>query len=353
MKSIDEVADISTRTREISFTPAPFEPAWWLRGAHVQTIGGRWLRPVDGPPYHRRRIATPDGDFLALDIPRIPLRRPPRGAVLLLHGLEGCSRSRYVLETCRRLARHGLQAIALNFRSCGGEPNRTRRFYHSGATGDLEVVVRWMRDRWPDLPLGAIGFSLGGNMLLKYLGELGKEGEDHGEGDPDGLRAAVAVSVPFDLAASARKLESDLTGRMYAGFFLRSLRRSIRAKVARYAHEYDLEGLEAARTLRDFDDAITAPVHGFENAEDYYRRCSSERFLPGIRVPTLLLQAEDDPFLPDGCLPLRAVTENPWLYPAFTARGGHLGFVEGDHPGRVSFWAERQASRFMAAALRS
>lgn len=338
--------------------PGPFRPAWWLPGPHAQTLGGRLLREGARPRYRRERWETPDGDFLDLDFWAAGAQRDPgrgggdgatvagddrRPVVLILHGLEGCSESGYVVESCRRLAARGCLPVALNFRSRSGEPNRTRRFYHSGETGDLAFVLDRLADRTGDRPVGALGYSLGGNVLLKYLGE-------QGTGARARVTAAVAVSVPYRLSASARSMERGV-GRLYSRFFLRSLRRSLRRKVARRGHRYDLERLERVGTLRAFDDAFTAPVHGFRDAEDYYRRSSSARYLHGVRVPTLLLQARDDPFLPREALPEGEMEANPWLLPRITEAGGHLGFVEAEGPRGAGFWAEREAARYLARAL--
>ncbi len=326
----------------------PFRPAPWLPGPHAQTLAGRWLRPGGGPRYRRERLTTPDGDFLDLDVWRGPGGDEPVGPgesaprVLVLHGLEGCSGSACVVESCRHLARAGMRPVAMNFRSCSGEPNRARRFYHSGETGDLDLVLDRLADRAPDAPLGAVGYSLGGNVLLKHLGEPG--------GRAPRLDAAVAISVPYRLGASARRMERGV-GRLYGRYFLSSLRRSLREKARLRGHDYDLEHLAEVRTLREFDEAFTAPMHGFDGADDYYRRCSSARFLSDVRVPTLLLHARDDPFLPAGALPEDEMERNPWLTPRITDRGGHAGFVEGPAPWRPRFWAEREAARYLASAL--
>lgn len=266
-----------------------------------------------------------------------------RGEVLLLHGLEGSSASGYVRRCARLLAERGIRAVALNFRSRSGEPNRTRRFYHSGHTADAAHALEWLARRSPGAPRAAIGFSLGGNVLLKLLAESG-------ERSPGELRAAAAVSVPFDLAAAATTLERG-AGRLYAAFFLRSLRRTLRAKARRFPGVYDLAAAEAARTLREFDDAITAPVHGFRSAADYYARSSSGPMLGEIRVPTLVLHALDDPFLPDDAVPRAAIAENPCLVDGVTARGGHLGFVATGRQGEPRLWAEERAVRFVCDAL--
>lgn len=326
------------------YEPRPFRPAPWLPGPHLQTLGGRMLRPGGPVTYRRERWATGDGDFLDLDFAEPDGPAPDaRPLVLLLHGLEGGSDSAYVVEAARRLGEAGLDAVALNFRSRSGQPNRLRRFYHSGETGDLASVLARLREDRPDAPLAVVGFSLGGNVLLKYLGEREERAREV-------VDAAVAVSVPYRLAVSARRMERGL-GPMYAAWFLRSLRRSVRAKAREHGHDFDLDRLARVRSLREFDDAFTAPVHGFRDAEDYYRRSSSARFLPEIRVPTLLLQARDDPFLPEEGLPEARMRRNPWLLPVLVERGGHVGFVEGATPWEARFWAEEEAVRYLTTIL--
>lgn len=326
-------------------------PVRWLPGPHAQTIVGRLLRgAAPTPSVRRERVETPDGDFLDLDLfgGRWPeAGDPPSDAdlpvAILLHGLEGSARSGYIRETARRLSERGVGSIGLNFRSRSGEPNRTRRFYHSGETGDLAFVVEWTASRRPRAPIGLVGFSLGGNVLLKYLGE-------RGDGVDSRLTAAVAASVPFDLTASARVFDSG-AGRIYGSFFLRSLKATLRRKAELFPDAYDLRRAEAARTLREFDEAVTAPVHGFRDAADYYRRSSSARFLGDIRLPTLLIQAWDDPFVPRASVPAAAIRENPALRTRFSERGGHLGFVGRRSAWVPALWAERTAADFLAAAL--
>jgi predicted alpha/beta-fold hydrolase len=327
------------------YSVRPFRPAWWLRGAHAQTIGGRFLRPPEGLPSRRERIETPDGDFLDLDFAEAPGLSwtelcPGDPVALVLHGLEGCGRSRYVLQTLRELAARGIRGVVLNFRTCGGEPNRLARFYHSGETGDAALVLDLLAERFPGSPLGAVGFSLGGNVLLKHLGERGTGGR---------VRAAVAVSVPFDLGAGARGMERGM-GRLYTGFFLRSLRRKYRAKRALVRDACDTARVLSARTFREFDDAATAPLHGFRDADHYYTASSSAGFLHAVRVPTLLLHSTDDPFLPPSAIPRGVIRENPLLVEGLMERGGHVGFVGGT-PWAPEFWAEAEAARFLHAVL--
>lgn len=318
-------------------------------------MAARLLRARFRASFRRVRIDTPDGDFLDLDV-HVPTRSAdpdsPSPTVLVLHGLEGCSSSGYVVASCHHLAAHGVRAIALNFRGRSGEPNRTPRFYHSGETNDLGLVVERLRTRRPELPLGALGFSLGGNVLMKFLGE---------RGEGVGLEAAAAVSVPFDLAACARRMDRGVC-RLYQASFLRSLRTTVRRKARLFPDAYDIEAAERARSLREFDDAVTAPVHGFEGAEEYYRASSASRWVSGIRVPTLVLQAADDPFVPAAAVPRRKVEENPATELRLTPSGGHVGFVErtggsgieaegGLSAGPFGFWAERVAARALATAL--
>lgn len=318
-----------------------FRPAWWLRNAHAQTFAGRYLRPRAAVALERCRIGTPDGDFLDLDQAPEPSPRAP--IVVLLHGLEGSAQRGYMSEMFHHLLVRGLRGVGMNFRGCGGEPNRVPRFYHSGETGDLAHVVAELSARHPGCPIGAAGFSLGGNVLLKHLGERGHD---------SGLAAAVAVSVPFDLAGCAARLSCSLAGRTYGSHFLRALKRKVRAKRRLLAGVVDVERVLAARTLIDYDDALTAPLHGFAGADDYYDRADARRHLADIRVPTLLVQSRDDPFLPEGTIPEAAAAANPHISAAFTDLGGHLGFVEGAFPWRRLFWAERTAAEFLAGRLR-
>jgi uncharacterized protein len=323
------------------FQLRPFRAARWLPGAHPQTVAGKFLRPEIPLPLTRERWETEDGDFLDLDFTEDPGESAP--VVVVLHGFEGSARRRYALMAYRELARHGVRGVGLNFRSCSGEPNRLPRSYHSGETGDLSFVLRRLRDRFPGRRLGALGFSLGGNVLLKYLGELGERG-------PDELTATAAISVPYDLAAASLCLESSAMGRLYSEYFLRSLREKVRAKVEVLEPHVRTADLLGARTLWKFDDVATAPIHGFESAEKYYAASSSAGFIARIRVPTLLLHALDDPFLPRDAIPRDAIRANPVLVDGIVARGGHVGFIEGS-PFAPRFWAEEEAARFLGAAL--
>ena len=323
-----------------AFVPDPFRPAWWLPGAHAQTIAGRYARPPHGVRYRCERLDTPDGDFVDLDWATVDGCPLPDDAPLCLvvHGLEGSSSSSYVLETCRVLAARGIRAAAMNLRSCSGEINRTIRFYHAGETGDVGRVVSHLRTVCPDATLLAAGFSLGGNMLLKYLGE---------QGAASPVKAAAAVSVPFDLAAGSDKLDRSPMGRFYGWHFTRRLRAKVRAKRHLLPADIREAAVRAARTLRAFDDAATARLYGFRDSDHYYAASGSARYLHAIRVPTLLVQAMDDPFVDAESIPRDVIAANPCLATAFTEAGGHVGFIAGS-PRRPAFWAEAQVARFLA-----
>jgi len=318
---------------------SPYRPAWWLAGPHAQTVAGRLLRRGDVSSLRRERINTPDGDFLDLDF--TPLARDGHPVVLLLHGLEGSARRGYALNTYRELESRGIGAVGLNFRSCSGEPNRLARSYHSGDTGDLAFVLEWIEHRLPRSPTAAVGFSLGGNVLLKWLGENGDVAAGR-------LVACAAASVPFDLAACADVLDSTRIGRFYVRRFLNTLIAKVEAKREILAGRIDIERVLASRSFREFDDAATAPLHGFRDADDYYARSSSAGFLEHIRVPTLVLHAEDDPFMPGAALPRDVLRSNPSLHPVITRNGGHVGFITG-RPWAPRYWAEREAAAFLAA----
>ncbi len=322
-----------------TWTPRRFTPPWWLSGPHVQTLAGKFLRRASHEMLTTERIETPDGDFL--DIDWMPETDPAMPLVLVLHGLEGHTKRGYMVHTFLALAGRGLRAVGLNFRGCSGEINRAPRFYHSGETEDVAFVIELLHERFPTRPLMAIGFSLGGNILLKYLGEQGAR--NHAP-----LSAAVAISVPYDLSAGTDALERGRMARIYVGYFLRSLFAKVRAKRDILAGILDLDSVWASKTLREFDEVATAKLHGFAGAEDYYRKSSSNRFVHSVRVPTLLVHSRDDPFLPPAALPLSAIEANPFLTLVLTDRGGHVGFFEGGPPWNPAFWMEEQSASFLA-----
>ncbi|NLI45928.1 MAG: alpha/beta fold hydrolase [Acidobacteria bacterium] len=291
-----------------------YRPPVWLRSGHLQTIYPALCRRVDGVVYRRERVELPDGDFVDVDWRRTGAPR----AALILHGLESSSRSHYVLGMVRALGRRGWDVAALNFRGCSAEPNRLLRSYHSGDTDDAAAVLaRMAAADYRDLAL--VGFSLGGNVTLKYLGEASSA-------LPDRLRMAAAVSVPCDLAASARRLARP-TNRLYMRRFIRRLIGKIAAKAVRFPDQVRLADYKGIINFEEFDDRYTAPVHGFACAADYWARASSLPFLPAIRVPTLVLNARDDPFLTPECHPVAAAATNANLFLETPRWGGHVGFI--------------------------
>lgn len=328
-------------TENADFRHRPFRAARWAPGPHAQTLGARTLRHARGPTMQRESWTTPDNDVLELDFGPDPA--PDAPLALVLHGLEGSSRRRYVLSACRELVAHGIRPVALNFRGCTGVPNRQARMYHSGETQDASFVLSRLRAENPHRRVGAWGFSLGGNVLVKLLGEQ----HDGGAGLVD---AAVAMSVPFDLAAGGRLLENTHMGHLYAAYFLRSLRRKVRAKEGMLRRLIDIPAALRARTLREFDEVATAPLHGFRDADHYYATCSSGPFVAELRVATLLLQSLDDPFLPSEAVPATAAYGNPHITALLTDQGGHVGFLEGS-PRSPRLWGEEAGASFLAGAL--
>jgi uncharacterized protein len=316
-----------------------YRPAWWVPGPHLRTLWGRLARRAHRLPVRAERWTTPDDDVLELRRLAAP---PGAPRLVLFHGLEGGAHSHYVANFFEEAARRGWGMDLVLFRGCNGELNRARRFYHSGETEDAAFAVERIAREYPESPLVLAGVSLGGNVLLKYLGE-------RGDALPPAVRAAGAVSVPFDLARGCRHIQRGFS-RVYERHFLKTLRAKALAKLGRYPDLFDRARLDRASTLWDFDDVVTAPVHGFRDAQDYYARSSSIGFLDRIRVPTLLVSAEDDPFLPREVLDdVRAIARaNPALTLDFVKRGGHVGFVSGTLPWRPHWWAEWRVLDFLS-----
>ena len=330
-------------------TLPPFAPAPALGHRHVQTFWGRRTRPRLLVPLRREVLPTPDGDELVLDHLDGPAGSP---RVFLLHGLEGSAHSVYVQGLLALLKERGLRAVALNFRSCARDlpdlgrfiPNRTARLYHSGETADFDHLVRSLVPAEPGVPHAAVGVSLGGNVLLKWLGE--NPGQEH-------LAAAATISVPYDLEAGARKLEKGL-GPVYTATFLRGLRGKARQLLRRHpeaAARIDVARMAKARSFFEFDDAVTGPLHGFHGAKHYYDTSSSVGWVGRITTPTLCLSAEDDPFLPASVLDRVAANASGAVRLVATRHGGHTGFIAGRSPLRVRYWAEERAAEFVAGRL--
>jgi len=325
-------------------TEHKFTPAWWLKGPHSQTLWSQFFRRERAAGLRHERVPTPDGDHLSLYHRDVA---PDRPRVLILHGLEGSQESHYVAGFISQATRRGWSSTVLVFRGCGSELNTAPRLYHSGETSDLGLVVELLTARAPSDSLLLAGVSLGGNVLLKWLGEQSDQ-------SPGQVKVAAAVSVPFDLEMGCKNLQRGFA-RVYDRHFLKSLREKARRKLEQHPGLFDGARLEAARTIEDFDDAVTGPVHGFDGSHDYYRRSSSISFLGRIRVPTLLLSAEDDPFLPGSVLDRvqEIAKSNPSLQLQFTPAGGHVGFIAGRVPFRPRYWAEERLMAFFDSRLES
>jgi hypothetical protein len=312
----------------LSGRPQSYRAPWWLPGGHLQTIAAA-LAPAPRIAWRRERWEAPDGDFVDLDWAE-PGERGAGPLVALFHGLEGSSASPYARALAAQAMARGWRCVVPHFRGCSGELNRLPRAYHSGDSAE----IAWILER---LKVGyVVGVSLGGNALLKYLGE-------HGESARVGR--AVAVSAPLDLAAAGRALDRGLSRRLYTRMFLKTLKRKSLAKLARHPGLFDAARLARARTFWEFDDTVTAPLHGFAGADDYWARSSSGPWLARIRVPVLVLNARNDPFLPAPALDHirgRDIPANVTL--EFPQTGGHAGF-----PGRGR-WLARRAIEFLASA---
>jgi len=314
--------------------PSAYRPSLLLRHPHLQTVIPSLFRKVAGVRYVRQRLELSDGDFVDLDWSRCGAAR----LVLLCHGLESSARSGYIRGMVRALNRRGWDCVALNFRGCSGVPNRLLRTYHSGDTADVATVIQHIIAHCPHRELVLVGFSLGGNVVLKYLGERSRA-------VPAFITAAAAVSVPTDLAGSAGQLARP-GNRIYMRRFLRKLRRKLEEKRALFPDDIHLDGYDGMTTFHEFDDRYTAPYHGFADAAEYWARSSSRQFLPGLRRPTLLINAADDPFLSPSCFPRPEAAENPQFFLEIPGRGGHVGFIRFFHP-RGEYYHEERVAAFL------
>ena len=314
-----------------------YVPPRFLANGHTQTVLPALFRKVSGVTYQRERIATPDGDFLDLDWAFNGARR----IAVIAHGLEGSSQRGYARGMVRALSNNGWDAVVWNARGCSGEINRSLRFTHSGATEDLQAVISHLTATREYDEIALMGFSLGGNITLKYLG-------DQGQALDPRIQTAVAFSVPCDLRSGALELAKG-GNRIYMQSFLRSLRQKIRARMKTAPGEINDDDYENLRTFQDFDDRYTAPIHGFAEAKDYWRKCSSRPVLHQISIPTLLVNARNDPFLAEACYPMAEAEQNPNLRLEMPASGGHVGFITLTPGGE--FWSEARAVAFLQTCV--
>ncbi|MCB1858594.1 MAG: hydrolase [Gammaproteobacteria bacterium] len=313
-----------------------FRPAWWLPTSHLQTLWPVLFRPRPTLNLTSERLELSDGDFLDIAWSHDNAKGP---LVLVIHGLEGSIHSHYAAGLMDQLARNGLRPVFMHFRGCSGEPNRLSRSYHSGDTGDLSMVVDHI-EKVAERPVRAIiGFSLGGNVLLKWLGEKCARAT---------LQTAIAISVPFRLEDCAQRLEQGIS-RLYQWYLLRSLKQGYRAKFSLRPSPLQVD-LDRLRTFRAFDDRITAPLHGFRNVDHYYQESSSIGYLRGINVDTLIIHALDDPFMWPSTVPLSREL-SPKIRLELSPNGGHVGFVGGRYPWRAEYWLDRRIIGHLADTL--
>lgn len=305
--------------------------------AHVQTIIPTLFRKVSGVAYQRERIDTPDKDFIDLDWSRVGSER----LAVVMHGLEGDSGRPYMKGMVKALNRNGWDAVAVNFRGCSGEPNKKLRMYHSGETEDLNSVICHVDASGIYRQVALVGFSLGGNVILKYLGEKGKMTHLL-------IKAAVTISVPCDLKACSDRLD-ELQNLPYVRRFLRLLHEKIRAKALMMPDSINDIGYERIKTLKAFDDRYTAPIHGFKDADDYYDKASSRGFLATISIPTLVINAADDPFLSSSCFPNEEAQASPHLFLDIPQHGGHVGFLAFNNSGE--YWSETRTTSFLETVV--
>lgn len=310
----------------------------WLPGGHAQTIVAARLVPLARVKYRRERWATPDQDFIDVDFAQPEPAAASAPILVLFHGLEGCSQSHYARSVMRYFADRGWRALVVHFRGCSGEPNVLVRAYHSGDSDEGDWILRRVHARWPLAALHAVGVSLGGNMLAKWLGERGE--------DARFLTAAASVGSPLDLVAGGMAISRGFN-RVYTRMFMSTLRAKALAKAERFPDQIHAAAVLGARDLYDFDNAYTAPVHGYRDTLDYWTRASAKPLLKNVRVPHLALNARNDPFVPAGSLPNAAevsrdvVLEQP-------EHGGHIGFASGRWPGRMEFLPRRLHEFFTA-----
>jgi predicted alpha/beta-fold hydrolase len=314
--------------------PSTFRPAWWLKSPHLQTLWPVFFRQRPQLNLQHERVELSDGDFIDIAWHL----RPDSPLVLVIHGLEGSLHSHYAQTLMQALHHAGFASVFMHLRGCSGTHNRLPGSYHSGRTADIAEVLTHLQQT-QRMPNAAIGFSLGGNLILKYLGETGANA---------GLQAAIAVSVPFQLQECACKLERGFSV-IYGRYLVNKLKVSYRSKFSQMTSPLAVD-LNTLKTLFAFDDHITAPLNGFAGAEDYYSRSSSRQFLPHIQIPTLIIHAQDDPFMYPTTAPTETMLSN-CVTLELTTHGGHVGFVAGNVPWRAEYWLETRMIEWLRLRL--
>jgi predicted alpha/beta-fold hydrolase len=315
--------------------PGPYRAPLFLANGHLQTVLPALFRRVPAR-YERKRLILPDGDFVDVDW----MRNGHNRVAILSHGLGGHSRRAYIAGMARALAHEGWDIVAWNFRGCSGEPNSMPVFTHNGSTDDLAAVIEHVRRVGHYGQIALIGFSMGGNITLLYLGRAGQSA-------PAEIRGAVAFSVPCDLPGASEAF-SRPRNRIYMNRFLHQLRDHVKVMARRFPDKFPLDDLHTIRNFQEFDDRYTAPLHGFRNALDYWQRSSSKPLIQAIARPTLIVNAVNDPFLSPSCFPFEEAAANPLVTLMAPETGGHCGFITFNRAGR--FWSEEIACRALESA---
>lgn len=316
-----------------------FKPAWWLRNSHAQTLFATLTRRIKAPVDRVERFELPDGDFIDLAWAENGLS-PDAPLVILLHGLGGGVNSRYVPGLLREFNQCGWRGVLMHFRGASHEPNRLLRAYHSGDTADVDYLLNALNAREPHVKKAIVGVSLGGNVLLKWLGEKGPQSL---------VQAAVAVSVPFQLRMAADRMNKGMS-RIYQAHLLKKLRQVFSQKKQQFDPLPLFENLQSLRCFWTFDEEVTAPLHGFNNVHTYYRQASSRQYLRNISTPTLVIHALDDPFMTPEAIPTeKELSDNVTL--EISTKGGHVGFIAGPIMGKPVYWLDRRIPAYLKAYL--
>lgn len=321
--------------------PPPYKPPFWLRNGHVQSIYATISAPRAKPFYQRERISTPDNDFLDLDWSFCKEEERSETLAVISHGLEGNSHRNYITGMCQAVNKRGMDALAWNFRGCSGEPNLKLRMYHNGTIDDLDHVINHALRAADYNKVILVGFSMGGNLTLLYLGKMADKLSAK-------LAGAIAFSVPCDLANAADEI-SKVQNLIYMRRFLIDLHRKIKAKKAKYPLEMNDDRYWKIKDFKQFDDRYTAPIHGFKNAHDYWTKCSCLNWLGKITKPTLLVNSLDDPFLGKKCYPYYSAEQSDYLQFIAPKHGGHVGFVELNS--EKEYWSETLCCNFIQQIL--
>ncbi|MCB5227237.1 hydrolase [Alishewanella sp. 16-MA] len=320
-----------------------FKAPWWLKHAHLQTIFAKYLSPKARLSSQAELFTLSDGDELQLNWTELPKATDTRPLVVLLHGLAGNIDSHYIQGLLTELKQRNWPAVLMHFRGCHGQPNKLPRAYHSGDTGDFAEVITQIQQRFPLMPISAVGFSLGANVLVKYCGE---------QGGANLLKAAVAICPPLALSASAKRINSG-SSKVYQRYLLSRLKASTEQKLASHANfplPLTLEQIRSFSSIEQFDQHYTAPIHGFRDAQDYYQKASGKAFLRHIQIPTLVIHAHDDPFLSDAVIP-KPTDLSASVHYELSQHGGHVGFVTGSSPFKPVFWLNQRIPAFIKQQL--